>query len=125
MSSGVHTKSSRTVSFRENNTHVALSRRTLGIKLTEWFAANEKWPTASHIKYSEFFQYFIWNVSRRIWQPLEKLKLHGVDDDRNLRKQVGKTQNFFALISILSAESTQSLQEKVRNGFVCFSLSIN
>lgn len=46
----VHLENHHTVYFREEQQQQAANRSKPGTKITEWFAANRKWPDDSYIK---------------------------------------------------------------------------
>ncbi|CDF35745.1 ATP dependant DNA Helicase Pif1 [Chondrus crispus] len=49
-----------TVYFEKGREQEAALRPASGTKLTEWFKANEKYPSARHIRYHKFPKYFMW-----------------------------------------------------------------
>ncbi|CDF39089.1 ATP dependant DNA helicase [Chondrus crispus] len=54
----VHLPNHHTVYFEEGREQEAALRPATGTKLTEWFKANEKYPSARHIRYHQFPRYF-------------------------------------------------------------------
>lgn len=71
----VHLENYHTVYFREERQQQAANRPRPGTKITEWFAANRRWPGAFHIKYAEFPCYFTWNKSPKCWKPRAKFRV--------------------------------------------------
>ena len=55
---GVNLLKHHTVYFEEGREQEAALRPAPGTKLTEWFKANEKYPSARHIRYHLFPRYF-------------------------------------------------------------------
>jgi len=71
----VHLEGHHTVYFSEENADVAAARERPGTKMTEWFAANIKYPGARHISYDDFPKYFTWNNSSKKWTPRAMLRV--------------------------------------------------
>ncbi|CDF32173.1 unnamed protein product [Chondrus crispus] len=63
----VHLPNHHTVYFEEGREQEAALRPATGTKLTEWFKANEKYPSARHIRYHKFPKYFTWKTRTKSW----------------------------------------------------------
>ncbi|CDF37673.1 unnamed protein product [Chondrus crispus] len=63
----VHLPNHHTVYFEEGQEQEAALRPATGTKLTEWFKANEKYPSARHIRYHKFPRYFTWKTHTKSW----------------------------------------------------------
>ncbi|CDF41007.1 ATP dpendant DNA helicase [Chondrus crispus] len=63
----VHLPNHHTVYFEEGREQEAALRPATGTKLTEWFKANEKYPSARHIRYHKFPRYFTWKTRTKSW----------------------------------------------------------
>ncbi|CDF40970.1 ATP dependant DNA helicase PIF1 [Chondrus crispus] len=63
----VHLPNHHTVYFEEGREQEAALRPATGTKLTEWFKANEKYPSARHIRYYKFPRYFTWKTHTKSW----------------------------------------------------------
>ena len=71
----VHLEGHHIVYFHEGEPEAAAARSRAGTKLTEWFAANEKYTNARHIRYDDFPRYFTWNKAQRKWTPRATYRL--------------------------------------------------
>ncbi|CDF33589.1 Putativ ATP dependant DNA helicase [Chondrus crispus] len=65
----VHLPNHHTVYFEEGREQEAALRPASGTKLTEWFKANEKYPSARHLRYHKFPRYFTWKTRTKSWMP--------------------------------------------------------
>ncbi|CDF38585.1 ATP dependant DNA helicase [Chondrus crispus] len=63
----VHLPNHHTVYFEEGREQEAALRPASGTKLTEWFKANEKYPSARHLRYHKFPRYFTWKTRTKSW----------------------------------------------------------
>ncbi|CDF33021.1 unnamed protein product [Chondrus crispus] len=63
----VHLPNHHTVYFEKEREQKAALRPATGTKLTEWFKANEKYPSARHIRYHKFPTYFTWKTRIKSW----------------------------------------------------------
>ncbi|CDF39890.1 ATP dependant DNA helicase [Chondrus crispus] len=63
----VHLPNHHMVYFEEGREQEAALRPASGTKLTEWFKANENYPSARHIRYHKFPKYFTWKKSSKSW----------------------------------------------------------
>ncbi|CDF40386.1 ATP dependant DNA helicase [Chondrus crispus] len=63
----VHLPNHHTVYFEEGREQEAALRPASGTKLTEWFKANEKYPSARHLRYHKFTRYFTWKTRTKSW----------------------------------------------------------
>ncbi|CDF33944.1 ATP dependant DNA helicase PIF1 [Chondrus crispus] len=63
----VHLPNHHTFYFEEGREQEAALRPASGTKLTQWFKANEKYPSARHIRYHKFPKYFTWKTSSKSW----------------------------------------------------------
>ncbi|CDF37017.1 ATP dependant DNA helicase [Chondrus crispus] len=63
----VHLPNHHTVYFEEGRDQEAALRPASGTKLTEWFKANEKYPSARHLRYHKFPRYFTWKTRTKSW----------------------------------------------------------
>ena len=70
----VHLPNHDTVYFEEGREQEAALRPAPGTKLTEWFKANEKYPSARHIGYHLFPRYFTWKTRTKSWSPRAALR---------------------------------------------------
>ncbi|CDF40177.1 putative DNA helicase [Chondrus crispus] len=70
----VHLPNHHTVYFEEGREQEAALQPASGTKLTEWFKANEQYPSARHIRYHKFPKYFTWKTSRKSWSPRASLR---------------------------------------------------
>ncbi|CDF77379.1 unnamed protein product [Chondrus crispus] len=70
----VHLPNHHTVYFEEGREQEAALRPATGTKLTEWFKANEKYPSARHIRYHKFPRYFTWKTHTKSWSPRATLR---------------------------------------------------
>lgn len=71
----VHLENYHIVYFREERKQKAANRSRASAKNTWWFAANCKWPSASHIKYSGFPCNFASNKGPKCWKPRAESRL--------------------------------------------------
>lgn len=72
-----HLEGHHMVHFEENNETGALASATqrTGTKLTEWFAANLKYPGAKQFRYDDFEKYFTWQKPQNKWKPRSILRV--------------------------------------------------
>ncbi|CDF33193.1 ATP dependant DNA helicase [Chondrus crispus] len=63
----VHLPNHHTVYLEEGREQEAALRPASGTKLTEWFKANEKYPSARHLRYHKFPRYFTWKTRTKSW----------------------------------------------------------
>ncbi|CDF41121.1 unnamed protein product [Chondrus crispus] len=63
----LHLPNHHTVYFEEGRGQEAALRPATATKLTEWFKANEKYPSARHIQYHKFPRYFTWKTRTKSW----------------------------------------------------------
>ncbi|CDF37706.1 ATP dependant DNA helicase PIF1 [Chondrus crispus] len=61
----MHLPNHHMVYFEEGREQEAAPRSASGTKLTEWFKANENYPSARHIRYHKFPKYFTWKKSSK------------------------------------------------------------
>ncbi|CDF41005.1 unnamed protein product, partial [Chondrus crispus] len=113
----VHLPNHHTVYFEEGREQEAALRPATGTKLTEWFKANEKYPSARHIRYYKFPRYFTWKTHTKSWMP-------GATSFENLRNIDGEQCTSFRqaclLLGLLAddAEWKHAIRDSFRSSFV-------
>ena len=70
----VHLPKHHTVYFEEGREQEAALRPAPGMKLTEWFKANKKYPSARHIRYHLFPRYLKWKTRTKSWSTRAALR---------------------------------------------------
>ena len=71
----LHLEGRQSVVFRDTSDLEAVLNGQKHSRLTRWFRANEKFPSAHCIMFSNFPDKFEWDKSRHEWK--ERLKGHG------------------------------------------------
>lgn len=95
----VHLEGRHTVYFEQGLEKTAAERGSeKATKLMAWFAANEQYANAKHIRYIDYPKYFVWNVKNRQWSPRSKFRVKGskpvmYDFARAPDKVVGRMYN--------------------------------
>ncbi|CDF33636.1 partial DNA helicase [Chondrus crispus] len=98
----VHLPNHHTVYFEEGREQEAALRPATGTKLTEWFKANEKYPSARHIRYHKFPRYFTWKTRTKSWSPRATLRRRNASSEKEAYDFSGTGANVVGRIYTVS-----------------------
>ena len=98
----VHLPNHHTVYFEEGREQEAALRSALGTKLTEWIKANEKYPSARHIRYHLFPRYFTWKTRSNSWSPRAALRRRNASSEEEAYDFSGTGANVVGRIYTVS-----------------------
>ena len=83
----VHLEGQHTVFYHEGNEVAAANRDKAGTKLTEWFEANKKYPSAKRLLYCDYGKYFTWHRKSKTWKPRQQFKVRNNNRNRAERQE--------------------------------------
>ncbi|CDF77533.1 unnamed protein product [Chondrus crispus] len=114
----VHLPNYHTVYFKEGREEEAALRPATGTKLTEWFKANEKYPSARHIRYQKFSRYFTWKTRTKSWKATSFDNLRNIDGE-----QCPSFRQACLRLGLLAddAEWKNTIRDSFRSSFVLLS----
>ena len=100
----VHLPNHHTVYLEEGREQEAALRPAPGTKLIECFKANEKYPSARHIRYHLFPRYFRWKKRTNSWSPRSALRRRNACSDEEACDFSGAGGNVVSVIYTVSAK---------------------
>ena len=115
----LHLENQQSVVFRDDADIEAVLSVDKQSTLTGWFLANQKFPSARAISYLDFPEYFVWDKTKREWNP--RVKGHGTMTGPVYSAHPSEGERFYLRILLNHVTGCTSFQaiRTLPDGTVC------